>query len=72
MKSYDLFPSNFEFDGLDVSAEFNEYIEFVFIKNRTIFFVFKKGEIDTKTQESFILEYYAPYEFKHIKFLKQD
>lgn len=72
MKAYDLFPSDFEFETLDVSWEFNEYIEFVFIRKRTIFFVFKKGNHKTKNQESFIKEYYKGYDFKHIKFLKQE
>lgn len=71
MKAYDLFKSGFDFSCLDVSFEFNEYIDFVFIRKRTLFFVFKKDIKETKNQESFILEYYKYYDFKTIKFLRQ-
>lgn len=71
MKTYDLFKSDFYFSCLDVSFEFNEYIDFVFIRKRTLFFVFKKDIKETKNQESFILEYYKYYDFKTIKFLRQ-
>jgi hypothetical protein len=72
MKAYDLVKSEFQFNHLDVSYEFAEYIDYVFIRNRAIFFVFKEGETDTKNPESFIKAYYKDYEFKKIIFLKQE
>lgn len=70
MKSYQLSKSDFEFSIFDVSTEFKEYIDYVFISEKNIFFVFKKGYKRTKYSKKFILEYYKHWGFKEIKFLK--
>jgi len=71
MKAYDLLKSHFEFNMLDVTMEFNEYIEFVFVRKETLFFVFYKDFKETKNPKGHIKEYYKSRGWKKVKFLKQ-
>jgi hypothetical protein len=70
MKSFELRKSDFEFNHLDESSEFREYIDFVFESKNTIFFVFEKGFTNTNP-EVHIKEYYKSRSSKKVKFLRQ-
>ena len=65
--------TDFEFYENDVSSEFKETIDHVFVSKNTLFFVFKK-DITTKTiknVKSHVRNYYKSKGWLKIKFLKQ-
>lgn len=72
MKSFKLVKSDFEFRNDDVSFEFNEYIDYVFISNSKMFFVFKNG-FASKNPKNHIIDYYVCRGWKksNIIFLNQ-
>lgn len=70
MKAFELTKTDYEFNYLDESSEFKEYIEYVFEGKNTIYLVFKKG-FTNKNTISHVKEYYMSKGWIKVKFFKQ-
>jgi len=70
MKSFELLKTDFQFNHLDESDEFKEYIEYVFEYGTTIYLVFIK-DFKYKNPKSHIKEYYKKRGYLKVKFFKQ-
>lgn len=70
-KFYNLQKTSFEFRNDDVSYEFNEYVDFIFLGKNTLFVVFFKTitKEQSKNQRSHIKKYYADKGERKVKFL---
>ncbi len=71
----ELTETNFEFNNLDQSFEFNEFFDYVFkleTKKKTVlFFVFKKNMKKKKTIIGYVINYYVSERgYNKCKFLK--
>lgn len=45
----------------NISSEFNEYFEYVFISNKKIFFVFRENIINHENIKGHVIEYFSTY-----------
>jgi len=71
MKPFELFKTDFEFNSLDESYEFNEFVDYIFLRKNTIFVVFKKEFKKNKNYKSHMTKYYKNRGWIKVKFLKQ-
>lgn len=71
MKAFELKKTDYEFNHLDESSEFNEYIDYVFESKNTIYLVFKKDHKGFKKPKSHIKKYYKNKGWQKVKFFKQ-
>lgn len=71
MKAFELIKTDYEFNHLDESTEFKEYIDYVFEGKNTIYLVFDKehNKENSKTQRSHIKTYYKKKGWLKVKFL---
>jgi hypothetical protein len=68
---YKLKKTDFEFNHLDESGEFNEHFEKVFLRKNTLYFVFKKTVTKHKNIIGHVLRYYKKQREYKCKFLIQ-
>lgn len=71
MKAFELTKTDYEFNHLDESSEFKEYIDYVFEGKNTIYLVFKKEHKGFKNPKSHIVSYYMKRGWLKVKFFKQ-
>lgn len=71
MKAFELTKTDYEFNHLDESSEFKEYIDYVFESRNTIYLVFKKGHKVFKNPKGHIKRYYKNRGWLKVKFFKQ-
>jgi hypothetical protein len=71
MNAFELIKTHYEFNHLDESSEFKEYIDYVFEGKNTIYLVFKKGNKGFKNPKSHITKYYKSRGWMKVKFFKQ-
>lgn len=71
MKAFELTKTDYQFNHLDESSEFKEYIDYVFEGKNTIYLVFKKGWKEFKNPKSHMAKYYKNKGWVKVKFLKK-
>lgn len=71
MKAFELIKTDYQFNHLDESSEFKEYIDYVFEGKNTIYLVFKKGYKGFRNPKNHMRKYYKNKGWTKVKFLKQ-